>query len=557
MSDNNDFSIYGPYHDLIANKRIEQLVENAMLSRSSLTSTALDPRRDIDKECGYPETYELTAEIYKSLYEREAVATRVVEILPKFTWATFPSIYEDEDPNKKTEFEEAWDNLVKDLFGGETSWFKNQEGNPVWEKLFRADMLSGIGSFGIILLGLDDGLDLQEPVKGIEEKNSAAVKVNPEKSDNNSEKSDNVIAVTNCKPYKLTVNAEGRKLTFLRVFDESLVDIVQYEGNPTSSRFGKPVMYSVTFNDPREQSTGGLGVPMATKMVHWTRIIHIADNRGSSEIWGVPRMRPVYNRIYDLRKLYGGSAEMYWTGALPGWSFETHPQLGGDVNIDMSSMRDNAEKYFTGLQRWMTSSGMSVKSLSPEVVDPSPQIERQIEAICIILGIPKRIFMGSERGELSSGQDKNSWNEQIAARQNGYVTPCIIVPFIDRLILIGVLPKPKDGYSVQWPDLNTMGDIERADFVGKTIEAMAKYIGGNVESLIPPMEFLTKFLNMSEEEAESILEAANEILEEQEQEQEQPFQTGPGGHVPDGTGPHGRGMGPGEGKADGSGRNAE
>lgn len=29
---------------------------------------------------------------------------------------------------------------------------------------------------------------------------------------------------------------------------------------------------------------------------------------------------------------------------------------------------------------------------------------------------------------------------------------------------------------------------------------------------------------------------------------------GPGGHIPDGTGPHGRGMGPGQGKADGSGR---
>jgi len=29
---------------------------------------------------------------------------------------------------------------------------------------------------------------------------------------------------------------------------------------------------------------------------------------------------------------------------------------------------------------------------------------------------------------------------------------------------------------------------------------------------------------------------------------------GPGGHIPDGTGPHGRGMGPGKGRGDGTGK---
>ena len=36
-------------------------------------------------------------------------------------------------------------------------------------------------------------------------------------------------------------------------------------------------------------------------------------------------------------------------------------------------------------------------------------------------------------------------------------------------------------------------------------------------------------------------------------DEEEEEETGPGGHVPDGTGPHGRGEGPGQGKADGSG----
>ena len=32
---------------------------------------------------------------------------------------------------------------------------------------------------------------------------------------------------------------------------------------------------------------------------------------------------------------------------------------------------------------------------------------------------------------------------------------------------------------------------------------------------------------------------------------------GPGGHIPDATGPHGRGMGPGKGRGDGSGLRAK
>jgi hypothetical protein len=83
-----------------------------------------------------------------------------------------------------------------------------------------------------------------------------------------------------------------RKLLFLRVYDESLIQVVRYEWNIRNPRFGFPVMYRITLNDPREVHSG-IGLPIATVFVHWSRVIHLADNRMSSEIFGVPRMRPV------------------------------------------------------------------------------------------------------------------------------------------------------------------------------------------------------------------------------------------------------------------------
>jgi len=454
-----------------------EMVGNVLMSRSDLFKAFLDPRRDIDDDCGYPKTNEITGDKYRMLYDREAVAARVVEVMPRESWQVQPTVFETEEAEHVTPFEAAWKELHGALRGD--SWYQDEEGSPIWEHLRRADELSGIGKYGVLLMGLDDGDEMSKPVE----------------------------------------RREGTRLLFLRSFDEALVSIAHYEPDITSPRFGQPLLYRITFNDPRDSSQGGVGLPLATIAVHWSRVVHIADNLGSSEIFGVPRMRPVYNRLWDLRKMYAGSAEMYWRGAFPGLSLETHPQLGGDVTIDRNSIRDEMENYMNGLQRYLALMGMSAKSLAPQVVDPTPQIDVQITAICIRLGIPKRIFMGSERGELASSQDSSTWNDRLRDRQVNYLTPRIIVPFIDRLIAVGVLPEP-DGYSVVWPDLGALTEEEQARIAVQRTEAMVKYVGGNVEALMTPLDYLMRVLGMTREAAMAILEATLAAEEESVEEEE-------------------------------------
>ncbi len=452
-----------------------EFVANALMSRQELIKAFMDPRRDIDDEVGYPKTAEITVDQYRMLYDREAVAIRVVEVLAKESWQSQPSIYETEDVEEETVFEKAWSELNRTL-RGTVSWFQDEEGSPIWEHLLRADIQSGIGGYGILLLGLGDGKDLNKEAS----------------------KSDKM------------------QLLFMRAFPEDLAKITIYDEDANSPRFGQPTEYSVTFNDPRNSGkAGGISETLVTRKVHWSRVIHLADNLGSSEIFGTSRMQPVYNRLWDLRKLYAGSAEMYWRGAFPGLALETHPQLGGNVSIDREAIRDDMEKYMTGLQRYMALMGMSAKSLAPQVVDPTPQINTQIEAICIRLGVPKRIFMGSERGELSSSQDASTWNARLHDRQVNYVTPRIIVPFMDRLIALGILPEPK-GYSVVWPDLDSLTESEKAAIALSKTDTMLKYIGGSVESLMAPVDFLTRILGFELEAAESIVSSVEETEEEEE-----------------------------------------
>jgi len=451
---------------------IQEVLANMATSRSEFIQQLIDPRRDINDECGYPTTTSITVDDMRELYDRESIATRVVEVMPKESWKTQPSVFETEDVDNITAFEEAWTDLGQSLRG--ESWYQDEEGSPIWEHLLRADIQSGIGWYGVLLLGIDDGRDMREPA--------------------------DFRALG-------TGGKVTRKLLFLRSFDEALVNVTRYDSDPSSVRFGQPETYDITLNDPREQSQGGVGLSTATFNVHWTRVIHVADNLGSSEVLGVPRMRPVFNRLLDLRKLYGGSAEMYWRGAFPGLSVETHPQLGGEVAIDDALVKDRMEDYMNGLQRYLLLMGMSAKSLAPQVVDPTPQIDTQITAICIRLGIPKRIFMGSERGELASSQDEDTWNDRLRYRQANYITPRLIIPFVDRLILMGILPEP-EGYSVVWPDLDSLTKLEQADISVKQTEAMTKYVGGNVEAMMTPFDYLVRVIGWTQEEAEAVVEAA-------------------------------------------------
>lgn len=506
--------------------RWEKIVNNVTTLQRGFLQQFWDRRKDVDAECGYPQDTSYAADKYQQLFDREPVANRVVQLLPKESWQVQPMVYEDEDPNVVTPFEQAWDDLARQLRGG--SMYQDEEGNPIWEYLLRADVLSGIGQFGVILIGIDDGKQMSEPVDGVtdgseelkKEKGEGELDKSKPKTlftsrgtdeqynttssfavptgkpeedeepvdDGQQEESDDhapsslfegeeadEVSDDGETPKKTKGNEDSkkRKLLFLRVFGENLAQITRFETNQQSPRFGLPVMYKITLNDPRAVNSG-IGLSLATVDVHWSRVIHVNDSHetpSTSEWASPPRMQPVLNRLMDIRKISGAAGEGFWKNAFPILVMESNPAMSGDVDIgDVGRLRDNIENVEQSLQRSLVTVGFQAKLLPPTVTDPTPFVENCIVQICIKMGVPIRVFKGSERGELASSQDDATWNDRLKLRQCTYITPKIIIPFIDRLIAMGVLPKPKQGK-------RSIGQLAKAKLKG---DEAAKPPGGDL-----------------------------------------------------------------------------
>jgi hypothetical protein len=422
-----------------------ELLVNAQILRRELISSFLNPGLDINYECRYPET--ISIEDYKRMYDREGIGTRVVNVLPQDSWALDPEIYETENSDE-TEFEKKWKELVETKF--------------IFHYLQRADEQSGIGRFGILLLGLSDGQDLSQEV----------------------------------------TPKDGMELLYLKPFDESVVQIKNRESSTDNPRYGYPTIYSIDF----ETSTGA-GSVSQKKEVHWTRIIHLADNRGVSEVFGAPRMKPVYNRLLDIRKVVSGSGEMFWRGAYPGHAFEVDPERKTALtDTEKTSIRDEFKAYSEGLQRYIAVSGMKVKSLPPQVEDPTGHLEAQLKFIALTLGIPYRVFIGTEEAKLASSQDIKTYNKRLSKRRDKYISPMILKPFVDRLIMVKVLPEKP--YFINWPDLDAPTEEGQAEIAKTKTDAFKTYVQGDVSALIPPKEYLTIIMKMDEKEAEAIIKAS-------------------------------------------------
>jgi uncharacterized protein len=467
----------------------QRLAANILMQRSELMRSLLDSPRNVSSDCGYPEGY-ISTELYKSLYDREPVPARVVEVYPKECFQVQPTVFEDESADVVTPFEEAWDALGKQL-RGEQSFYQEEESSAIWTYLYDADVKSGIGHYAGILLGIDDGIPLNEPAE--------------------------MITPTNGNSTRKASSDASRRLLFMRVFGESDMRINSLETDMSSPRYGQPTEYDISLIDPTEFTSLGLGASLPTNraVVHWTRVVHISE-------YGVlhtPRMQPVLNRLLDLRKLQGGSAEMYWRGAFPGYAIKTQPQLGADVDINKEDVKQQLTDYSNALQRFLVLMGMDITALAPQVSDPSSQVGVQLDAICIQLGIPKRIFMGSERGELASTQDDAAWNDRLKQRQIGVITPRIIIPVVDRLISLRVLPRPAKGYRVSWPDLTSKSDEEKAGIATQRTQAISVYVAGQLETTLAPMDFWTRIMGFTEDESQSIIANAEEVRQQKEKEQ--------------------------------------
>lgn len=418
-------------------------------------------KRDIYEALGYPK--EASFEDYYARYERQDVARAVIDKPVDATWRGGFTIEESGD-DKETTLEKEFKGLYDRL--------------KLVAMLSRVDRLAGIGQYGALLLGLSD--------------------------------------VSTIPDWAQPVTAStGLSIVYLRPLSEGSCKIQSLEDDPTDPRFGLPKYYKVELGAEYSEEFS-LNVPNKLR-VHWSRIIHVAEGELEVDLFGTPRLKPILNRLYDLEKLVGGSAEMFWRNARPGYQ--------GKVDQDYTftpetaeALQKQLEEFEHDLRRFLVNEGVSLEQLASQVYDPASHVDVQIQMISAVTGIPKRVLTGSERGELASTQDRDNWFDYVNSRRNSFAEPNIIRPFIDRLIELRILPEPSTGrYSVRWAPLYETSDKDKAEVGRIRAEALKSYFASpQTPMLMPPSMFYRFFLGLDQEQIELIENEVDAQIQEEQ-----------------------------------------
>ena len=402
------------------------LMSRAGFSRSMGKTFGGD--RDLWPTLGYRET--LSVDVYMSFYERGDIAAQIVDLPATTSWQYNPEVRlvdNQVDGQGFIEDVKELDNRVK-----------------LWSKFSQVDRLTGIGRFGVLLIGLrGDGptqslAEEAQPIKGFED------------------------------------------VLFLKAFHEGAVDVETFVEDEFDLRFGLPETYRITFQRGDSEGT-------TTKIVHWSRVIHVAENLIDDDTYGTPRLQRVINKLDDLNKVVGSAAEIFWL-AIAG---VLHADLSPDVDTnaeELEAFETEIVESMQGLRRLIQTRGVTLNRIAAEGnVDPGPTYEAIKELLSATARIPNRVLFGPERGELASSQDQRTWNGTIKARQTDHCEPIIVRPFFERLSDLGL--KLPDRWELYWPPLDEPTELELADIADKKSKAaVAMAPGGQVELLIRPWE---------------------------------------------------------------------
>lgn len=384
--------------------RSEQIaLMSHLLERQQLAQRAgfqFGEERDIFQAAGYKEDPSFAD--YWSRYQRQDIAGRIVDMPAQTTWRNEPTVVEPD--TETSEFVETWESLATRL--------------RIHHRFERVDRMAGIGEFAVLLIGVAGDVPEDQPLPDLD---------SPE------------------------------DVIFTSEFKQSDVQIKSFVEDRSDPRFGKPERYEIDFGGGVDGFSG-----VGADEVHWTRVIHVAEDPLDDEVHGRPRLERVLNRLFDLQKIAAAVGEGTWQEAKP--KLKATAEEGASLSDDdMEALDDDLLEFYHGLRNHWLAEGVDLEKLGGSV----PSVEKNADLIMTLIaaasGIPKRILFGSERGELASTQDQQNWFGTISERQERFAEPVVLRPFIDRLIEVGALPAPSNGYEVRWPELFEESEQSKAE----------------------------------------------------------------------------------------------
>lgn len=377
-------------------------------------------------------------EDYLNIYERDGLGTRIVDAVSDETWRERPVLVEGE----KVKIDELDDpGPLQKAFAELDDQFH------LLSAFNEVDAACGISRFGLIFLGLPG--NLEDEIKG------------------------------------------KAKLMYVNVYDEgnAQIDEMSIVRDPANARFGLPDRYQIAVDDKTK----------SYKNVHWSRVVHVkegTDKRSYRRVYGNARLKNMINRLWDLEKVVGSGSEAFWLLIRKGLAITakegmTLPAAG---TPEYNDLVDEIEEYEHGLSRIMKLMGLDVKDLGSDPVTSRDQFDVITDYLAGTSRIPKRILLGSERGELASSQDEFNFGAFIKSRQTKFAEPFILRPTLDRLGELGLLKVPPK-YTVVWKSLFQLTDMDKSTIASNVANAINTVSGGAAETVMPLDVYAQRYLD--------------------------------------------------------------
>lgn len=418
----------------LVNALAEQIGRQRMLYSGAINGNT--KRTKLWSEFGYPDHLEF--DLYYRAYERNAVAHAAVHKLLDSCWTDNPTII-DGDEAKESGETTPWEKRVTKLL------------KKHWPKIKDADRRNLIGRYSALLIQFRDGGEWKEPV------NQKVVKALKEK------------AIVRLIPAW-----------------ESQVKPGDFDIDTLSETYGQPVKF--TFNEQPVGDDGTYGSVRSVE-VHPERIIIISEgSEDENMLAGVPFLRAGYNKLLDLEKISGGSAEGFLKNASRqlGIAFDKETNMESiaqqakeaGFNSIGDALNDKIARMNRGTDAALVMQAGAPSVLSVAAADPQPTWTVTANEFAASIQCPFTIQFGQQTGRLASDEDKTDWAKRCNSRRWGHQT-ALVTDVIERFWTVGVIDPPSTGeVTLAWSDLLAPSEKEKianmqalADVAQKTQQA--------------------------------------------------------------------------------------
>ena len=222
-----------------------------------------------------------------------------------------------------------------------------------------------------------------------------------------------------------TMRPADLDLCYFRAYAYDSVDVLQRETRKDSPRFDLPTVYQLYQASARDESEKST-TTIATRLVHWSRIVHWNENELDNNIEGMGALEPVFNRILDLDKTCGGSAEAYFPNARGKIAYEIDKDFASQLINDpvaKEAFDAGAQKFTNDQQDHTMAIGAKVHGITTPHYTPKDTILGSLWEVCAQTGFPIRVLTGEGGGQYTGEADQLAYNQLVADRQRAWCGP--------------------------------------------------------------------------------------------------------------------------------------